>query len=504
MPERINTVRNKPMKHTPNPLRSFRFSIYALILVTAILSAGCGGGGGGASDAVKPPTTRTDPIDTTAPVISQATAVYDASGKSAALAVSASDIGNGIATVKASITPAGGSASSVSLTYNTTQKKYLGTYSNIPDNTKETAIIYTVVFTVTDKSNNKCTKTVSFQIPGVTPQQPDSTPPAISEASAVYDAAGKSATLAVSASDVGTGIQTVSAVVTCPDSTTVDFILTDNAGSGLYTAVYSNIPENTTNTAQTYAVVFTAKDKSNNTTTKASTFEVPGKVAPPADTTAPLFSQAGAVYNAQSNSALISASVTDEGGLENVCASISLPAGGTVELALQYDSISGLYSATYTNIPENQNYTAVTYDIRITATDKSGNKSTQNTSFQVDGKTPPIVDSTPPSFTELAAEYNAASNEAVLRAKVTDDGSGVEGVAATVTLPSGEKLPFDLVYDTLNNVFTAVYRDIPKNWTFSAKTYTVDFTARDKSGNTANGQKTFEVSGLDVPPPPSQ
>jgi len=441
--------------------------------------------------------------DTTAPTITQVAAVYSSQANTATLSASATDSGSGIQSVQAVITPPTGATTTLDLVLDTATNTYRVVYSNVPANSTSVAKTYTVDFTATDNSGNKSTQQTTFQVDGSTPPPPpiDITAPNISLVTATYNAQTNAANLRAVATDAGSGMKSVQATVTLPGGGTSSVVMTYDTTASEYRGVYSNVPANATTTAKTYFVDFTASDLSDNTATRQTNFIVPGSL----DSTDPAIGTIAAQFNAQTKAATLSAAVTDTGsGVKSVTARVTLPAGGTTDFDLVYDSIANVFSAVYSNVPANLTTQAKTYVVDFTASDKSGNTSTKQTSFQVAGVASPPADTTPPTLGELLATYDADTKAATFTASVTDAGSGVQSVTATVTLPTGATQAFDLLYDSTSSLYSAVYSNVPKNYSFTNKTYLVDILATDVSGNTSTQQISFDVPGIDVPPPPGQ
>ncbi len=478
-----------------NTSRFLRYIILIALLFTPLLLTGCGGGGGSVSQAVTPPDTKGG--DTSGPFFTISSAVYSALTKAATFKATVSDSGSGIKSVLAKVTPPTGTVTNYTMTYSATTNEYSAVFSNVPENTTAVAKTYQVDITATDKSDNVTTQKKSFLVPGVTA---DTTVPAITQATAVYSAQTNAATLSVTATDSGSGIQSVQAIITPPTGATTTLDLVYDATTITYRVVYSNVPTNSTSSPKTYTVDFTVTDNSANHSSQQASFQVDGSTPPPPpiDFTVPNISLVVATYSAQTNSTALRAVATDAGsGMKSVQATVTLPGGGgTAIVDMTYNTTASEYRGTYSNVPANTTATAKTYFVDFTASDQSENTSTRQTSFIVPGN----LDTTDPVFGTVTTQYNAQTKAATLSAAVTDAGSGVQAVTARVTLPAGGTADFNLVYDSLANVFSAVYSNVPANLTTEAQTYVVDFTASDKSGNTSTQQRSFQVAGLDAPP----
>ena len=109
----------------------------------------------------------TPAVDTTAPVISTASSIYNDLAKNAVISINASDSGSGILSVLATVTTPSGSESKIALSYNSTSKVYEGLYENIPTNWTFASKEYDVEVVVTDNSNNSITVQTSFSVPGL-------------------------------------------------------------------------------------------------------------------------------------------------------------------------------------------------------------------------------------------------------------------------------------------------------------------------------------------------
>lgn len=437
------------------------------------------------------------PADTTGPAISGQSATYNPQAKSSAVSASVTDAG-GVKTVTASIASSDYNAETA-LSYNSSTKRYEGTLTSVPQNTAAQDKVYTVRFLAADSAGNSSSAEASLTVPGVISIPADKTPPVLSEALAIYDSTAKSATLSTKAQDSGSGINSVNADVTLPNGSSKKFVLVYDAFTNKFSAVYNNIPENLAEAAVTYTVKFSALDKSANLAQLSRSFEVPG-IGP--DTTAPQISSATANYADGSLSLRVSA--TDNRTIKTVKAAITTSSTTLATVDLVYSASSGLYEASYMSLPENKTFEAIIYGVDFTVTDASANKAQKHVDFQVPGLIPPPPDTTAPTFVQIAAEYSAQTRSANLRAVVSDTDSGMKSVKAVINLPAGGTEEMELVYDLVSNTYSAVYLNIPKNWSFEPKVYVLDFIALDKAGNSASKQTSFSVNGIDAPPPPSQ
>lgn len=130
-----------------------KFFYILVIAAVAITLSGCGGGGGGGS-IVDPPT------DVTGPTFKSCTAVYNYPTADATITASVTDA-SGVLSVRAYVN-GGGIGSDLLLTSANT---YTGIHPNVPDNTGDTDITYTVIVFATDTKGNVTTSQTTFVVP---------------------------------------------------------------------------------------------------------------------------------------------------------------------------------------------------------------------------------------------------------------------------------------------------------------------------------------------------
>ncbi|MEU5942209.1 family 16 glycoside hydrolase [Micromonospora sp. NPDC047548] len=310
---------------------------------------------------------------------------------------------------------------------------------------------HTLAYRATDKAGNtSAAQSVSFTV--VDPPVPDTTPPTASAAlSGQRDDTGAyvgSATVTLTATDAGTGVDRI------------EYSLDGQPYAGYSAPVTVNQPGQ-------HTLAYRATDKAGNTSAAQSvSFTV---VDPPAPDTTPPTTSAGVTgqrdnTGAYVGSATVTVSATDTGsGVDRIEYSLD---GGAY----------GRYSAPVTVSQPGQ------HTVSYRATDKAGNTSAaQSVSFTV--VDPPVPDTTPPTanaaVTGQRDSNGAYVGSATVTLSATDSGSGVDRIE----------------YSLDGQPYAGYSAPVTVN---QPGQHTLAYRATDKAGNTSAAQS---VSFTVVQPP---
>ncbi|MBD3313412.1 hypothetical protein GF345_03135, partial [Candidatus Woesearchaeota archaeon] len=166
-------------------------------------------------------------------------------------------------------------------------------------------------------------------------------------------------------------VDTVLANISLPNSTYHTLILYDTNGNSVYNSTW------TTTWVGVYNVIFLANDTSpysNINDSKITAFIINDHIAPSVFDLRPIN---GSDYNT-SDTIEIGANVTDQGGVDNVYANVTLPNTSVVNIALSQQTGTDKYNSSFT-IPE----LIGTYMVNFSANDTSGNLNTSEVTFFV-------------------------------------------------------------------------------------------------------------------------
>ena len=271
--------------------------------------------------------------------------------------------------------------------------------------------------------------------------------------------------------------------------------LSNNGTGTSYSGTY-NVGVNTTSTTRTFTAVIAATDgiRSNSMPAVGATVQPNDSTYP--TITAPALTTASTI-SATANSLIITATVTDAGGVQNVVGYIYR--NGQYQNIIFWLSNKGMgnvYCGSY-NIPLNNSASGIVWTAGIQATDNVGNVA----NVAVPGAITQPNDITGPTITAatMTPSYRPSSGGSVtLTATVTDAGSGLSSVSAHIRYNG-------IIYGYTNvsltnggsgNVYTGVFSFSANNWN-TAMTWTAYIVATDNCGNVA----TKLATGACVQPP---
>lgn len=358
-----------------------------------------------------------------------------------------------------------------------------------PANDTSAPLSYRVTFRAVDTSGLEATADCGT----VTVAPPDSQAPVISACQVTPRALlarGGSVTITATVTD-DAAVSSVRALVTVPGGSQVAVVLASQGGNN-YQGTYVVSP-NPGPSPQSYQVVITAQDSSGNPATAdcgAFTVAIP-------DTTAPVLTNcavAPRALTAAGGTITITADATDNVSVQSVVAEVQGP-NGTTTVQLTAGGGSG-YSGTF-SLPANSSAAPVSYQVRLVASDPSGNQTPQDcgtvTVAAPDREAPQIGSCT------LAPSTLPFTGGAVqIQASITDN-VGVTSVTARI-LRGGSVVDTAALSPGAGPSFATTFAALP-NRTGAALVYDVELIATDAAGNTRTAPcGSYTVQADTVPP----
>ena len=310
------------------------------IVALAILS-GCGGGGG---------TTPTPPTTNQAPVFTSSTSATVAENQTSAITLTATDSDNNSLTYSIS----GTDASSFSVDATTG----VVTFTTAPD--FETKSSYSFVATVNDGTTTT-NQNVTITISDVNETIPDTSNPIFTSASTFSVAENQTSGFTATATDTSSIIYSISGGT---DASAFSI----NPTSGVVT--FNTAPDY--ETKNSYFLIVTATDSSNNTQTQNVTVNVTDINETIPDTTPPTFTSNTSFNVAENQTSGFTAIATDS-------SAITYSISGTDASAFSINPTSGV--VTFNTAPDYE--TKNSYSLIVTATDSSSNSATQNVTLNI-------------------------------------------------------------------------------------------------------------------------
>lgn len=264
----------------------------------------------------------------------------------------------------------------------------------------------------------------------------------------------------------------VNAVLTLPDSTVETVPLTRIGGTDLYCAVYS-IPWNPGPDPLTYEVEFEAEDVFGNVATQPCD---PITVFPNAPPQIPSCSIQPSIRKHPGGIFTITATVTDDTGVESVEATVTLPNMTTATVALARQGVTSTYTGTY-NAPANSTGTDQVYHVDIQATDNFDEETGVSCGdFTVLANSPPVIT----NCQVIPDTLDANGGNVQFCADVTDD-VAVSTVTGKVTLPDGSTQNVAMARQGVTNTFCGSFVAAP-NSTDADQSYGLQIIATDGPG----------------------
>ena len=313
-----------------------------LSLVTAsLLLGGCGGGGGG--------TTPTTPITNQAPVFTSASSATVAENQTSAITLTATDSDNDTLTYSISGTDAS------SFTINATTG--VVTFNTAPD--FETKSSYSFVATVNDGTTTT-NQNVTITISDVDETLPDTSSPTFTS--------NTSFSVNENQTSGFTAVATDNSIVTYSLSGTNASSFTINATTGVVT--FNTSPDY--ETKNSYSLIVTATDSSNNASSQNVTITISDVNETIPDTSNPVFTSASTFSVAENQTSGFTATATDS-------SAITYSISGTDANSFTINQTSGV--VTFKVAPNYE--TKTSYTLTVTATDSSNNTSTQNVTVNI-------------------------------------------------------------------------------------------------------------------------
>jgi hypothetical protein len=297
---------------------------------------------------------------------------------------------------------------------------------------------------VVDKVGNKASATWGFIV------EPDATPPQISVVSPQGVIHQSEATIAVAVTDES-GIENV--LIKLNDVEVPGVVLLD----GIATAQVSDLQDGE------QQVLAEVTDIAGNKASAMWIFTVELDTTPPQITVA---SPQGTVYQ---NSATISATITDESGINGTPV---IRVDGSARSVTFSNSVA---TATATGLSSGE------HQVELTATDNSGNTASAKWSFTVK------LDTTPPQITVASPQGTVYQASVTISATITDE-SGIDGTPTIEVDGNSISVTFS------DGVATADATGLDSSG------HQAKVTATDNAGNTVSAEWTFTVM-LDTIPP---
>nr|MBC8233529.1 PKD domain-containing protein [bacterium] len=193
------------------------------------------------------------------------------------------------------------------------------------------------------------------------------------------------------------------------------------------------------------------------------------------DTTPPQITVASPQGTIYKDSATISATVTDESGID-----------GKPTIQVDGSSISvtfsdGLTTGNATGLDSGE------HQVKVTVTDNAGNTASAQWSFTV------MLDTIPPAITAVSPLGTVRVEKPTISVSVSDDVSGVDSIDILLEDAAGKKVSGKVSSDESSATFKP-------NSALKAGTYTATAEAEDVAGNSSSAQWIFTVE-FDVVPP---
>jgi hypothetical protein len=355
-----------------------------------------------------------------------------------------------------------------------TSDTFSGTF-NVPANAGNTAQQYQVKLEAFDAANNRAAMDCGVFTVAVA----DTTPPTIANCTVdprTLPSTGGYVHLQADITDASS-VMTARVVVTNPDATETVVPLNRFEVGDTYAFDYQ-IRGNTGTAPLVYGIRFEAIDSVGNQSTEPCGTVT---IAAP-DTTAPEITNCQVTPRslpAAGGAVVIRADVTDPSGVYNVTAVIMYPDNNSSFVVLARQGASNTFQGTF-NAPANSSPTALTYAVKVAATDFRGNGTTMDCgSFTVGG-----ADTTQPEILDCQLTppvLPPAGGTVTVGADVTDN-FGVRLVQARISRPNGTSATITLTLESGNH-YTGTFPAAANNGT-NDQIYTVFIIAMDEANNT--------------------